>query len=98
MEQTAKRVLTLEKSYNVREGKLRKDDMPVHRFFQKRKGGPLDGKALDEEGFQRLLDSYYELHGWDPKTSIPKKSTLEELELNFVIEDFEKRGISLIDS
>jgi aldehyde:ferredoxin oxidoreductase len=66
--------------------------------MEKRTGGPLDGKSLDEEGLQKLFDKYYELHGWDPETSIPKKSTLEELNLKFVAEDLEKRGISLIDS
>ncbi|MCL5071425.1 MAG: hypothetical protein M1308_11095 [Actinobacteria bacterium] len=98
MEHIAKKVLNIEKAYNVREGKLRKDDMPVHRFMEKRKGGPLDGKALDEKEFQQLFDAYYKLHGWDPKTSIPKRDTLERFGLKFVANDLESRGILLLNS
>jgi aldehyde:ferredoxin oxidoreductase len=91
METVAKRVLTLEKAYNVREGKLREDDMPSHRFMEKRRGGPLDGKALDEKELQRLFDFYYEIHGWDPRTSVPKRKTLEELGLTYVADDLENK-------
>ncbi|MFC2144873.1 aldehyde ferredoxin oxidoreductase family protein [Actinomycetota bacterium] len=96
LENIVKKILTIEKSYNVREGKLKNDDMPVNRFMEKRIGGPLDGKSLNKKEFQLLFDTYYRLHGWDPQTSIPMKKTLEELDLKFIIEDFKKRGISLV--
>ncbi len=84
LETVTRRVINLEKAYNVREGKLREHDMPTPRFFKRRVGGPLDGKALDPEQLQKLFDHYYEIHGWDPKTSIPTRRTLEELGLQFV--------------
>jgi aldehyde:ferredoxin oxidoreductase len=41
----------------------------------------------------QLLDEYYRFKGWD-KDGIPTKATLEELDLGYVAEDFEKRRIT----
>jgi len=38
------------------------------------------------------LDSYYKLKGWNNQ-GIPTKESLHELGLDYVSEDFEKRGI-----
>jgi hypothetical protein len=40
----------------------------------------------------RMLDEYYELHGWDNQTSWPYKETLEELGLQGAIEELECRN------
>jgi aldehyde:ferredoxin oxidoreductase len=70
--------------------------MPSSRFLQKRKGGPLDGKALDLKELEKLFKYYYKIHGWDPETSIPKRSTLEELGLNYAADELEEEyGIQL---
>jgi aldehyde:ferredoxin oxidoreductase len=96
LETITKRVLNIEKLYNVREGKVREHDMPTPRFFKKRKGGPLDGKALDSRELDKLFDHYYDLHGWDPETSIPRRSTLEELGLKDTADELEtKYGLKL---
>lgn len=91
LETIARRVLNIEKAYNVREGKLRKHDMPTPRFFKERRGGPLDGKALDAKELEKLFNHYYEIHGWDPKTSIPRRRTLEELGLKYVADELENK-------
>jgi aldehyde:ferredoxin oxidoreductase len=39
-----------------------------------------------------LLDAYYEFKGWN-NDGVPTKETLDGLGLNFVSEDFAKRGI-----
>jgi aldehyde:ferredoxin oxidoreductase len=93
IEKVTQRVVTLERSYNVREGKFREHDMPSRRFLQKRVGGPLDGKALDEQELNKLFDAYYEIHGWNPKTAIPTKKTLEGFGLYDVAKDFGKSGL-----
>lgn len=96
LETITRRVLNIEKAYAVREGKRREHDMPTPRFLKPRRGGPLDGKALDPKELEKLFDHYYEIHGWDPKTSIPRRSTLEELGLKYVAEELEKKyGIQL---
>ncbi|UCB44642.1 MAG: aldehyde ferredoxin oxidoreductase family protein [Spirochaetota bacterium] len=91
LETITSRVLNIEKAYNVREGMLREHDMPSSRFLQKRKGGPLDGKALDPDELNRLFDHYYKIHGWDEETSIPKRATLEKLSLEYVADELEKQ-------
>jgi len=40
--------------------------------------GPSKGAFIDRNEFQKMLDEYYELHGWD-KDGFPKKETLERL-------------------
>jgi aldehyde:ferredoxin oxidoreductase len=73
---------TLVRAVNVKRGLRRKDERP-----------PEDHWAVrDEEFEQKLLDDYYEFKGWN-KDGVPKKETLEELDLGFVAEDFEKSGI-----
>jgi aldehyde:ferredoxin oxidoreductase len=39
-----------------------------------------------------MLDEYYGLHGWDLKSSWPTRKVLEKLDLDFVIEEFEKKN------
>ena len=76
------RIRTLVRAVNVRRGLRRKDERP-----------PEDHWAVrDEEMEQKLLDDYYEFKGWN-KEGIPIKKTLDELGLEFVSEDFVKRGI-----
>lgn len=92
METIARRVLNIEKAYNVREGMLREHDMPTTRLLRKRVGGPLDGRSIDPDELQRLFDHYYKIHGWDVTTSIPKRGILKELGLDYVADELEAAG------
>ena len=76
------RIRTLVRAVNVRRGLRRKDERPPEDHWVVR----------DEEMEQKLLDDYYEFKGWN-KEGIPIKKTLDELGLEFVSEDFVKRGI-----
>jgi aldehyde:ferredoxin oxidoreductase len=79
---TFERIRTLVRALNVRRGLRRKDERP-----------PEDHWAVrDEQSEQKLLDDYYEFKGWT-KDGIPTKNTLDKLGLNYVSEDFIKRGI-----
>jgi benzoyl-CoA reductase subunit BamB len=84
--QAAKRYRTLVRSVNIRRGMRRKDEKPPKNHWKKR------FPELEAE----LLDGYYEFKGWN-KEGIPTKKTLDELGLDYVIEDFVERGI-LTDS
>jgi len=54
--------------------------------------GQDDGVMLDREAFQTLLDSYYELSGWNPANGWPTRDKLEELGLADVAEGLEEAG------
>ncbi len=72
----------LVRAVNVKRGLRRKDERP-----------PEDHWAVrDEEYEQKLLDDYYEFKGWN-KDGVPTRETLKELDLDFVVDDFEKSGI-----
>ena len=47
---------------------------------------------IDEEKYNRMLDEYYDLHGWDRETSFPTRETLAQLDLGYVADDLEKIG------
>lgn len=85
------RIVNLERSYIVREGFRRKDDTIPRRMLEepvKDHNIPPVGKNLDI-----MLDDYYEVRGWDKATAIPKEETLRGLGLDYVAEDFQRRGI-----
>ena len=47
--------------------------------------GSKEETVLDKEEFNEMLDQYYRKRGWDPKTTKPDKSKLEELGLSFTV-------------
>ncbi|MCD6529679.1 aldehyde ferredoxin oxidoreductase family protein [Candidatus Bathyarchaeota archaeon] len=81
---TGERINTLCRAFNVREGITRKDDRLPPRFMEPLRGGPTDGQAITREEFERMLNDYYEICGWDVETGIPTNEKLRELGLTFV--------------
>jgi len=77
-----KRYRTLVRAVNIRRGMRRKDEKPPENHWKKR------FPELEEH----LLDGYYKLKGWN-KEGIPTKESLHELDLDYVSEDFVRRGI-----
>jgi aldehyde:ferredoxin oxidoreductase len=90
----ARRQLNLEKAFNLRHTSFgRKDDLPTPRdMCEPIPKGSLAGWKMDERQFNRMLDDYYDLHGWDRETSFPKRETLLALGLEDVARDLEKIG------
>ncbi len=87
------RIHNVEKAINVRVGMKRKDDSPPDRFFKEPiKSGPGKGDILERDKFEKMLDEYYELRGWDKRTGLPTRSTLEGLGLKEVADELEKYG------
>ena len=87
-------MINLEKAFNLRFTDFsRKDDLPHPReLYEPISTGPLTGWKIDEAKYNRMLDEYYELHGWDKETSFPKRETLVELGLEHVADDLERIG------
>ena len=94
LKRSAARQLNLEKGFNLRHTNFdRKDDLPTPRDRDEPiPSGSLKGWKLDMERFNRMLDEYYDLHGWDRETSFPRRKTLVDLGLEYVAEDLEKIG------
>ena len=88
----AMRQVALEKALNLRFTNFaRKDDLPTERDLKEPiKTGNLAGWIMDEEKYDRMLDEYYDLHGWDRETSYPTRQALMDLDLGYVADDLEK--------
>ena len=73
---------SLLRAINVRRGLRRADEKPPEDHWKKR------FPELEE----KLMDAYYKFKGWDNQ-GIPTKKSLQGLDLGYVAEDLEKRGI-----
>jgi len=78
----AKRYRNLVRAVNIRRGMRRKDEAPPANHWKKR------FPELEKE----LLDTYYEYKGWN-NDGIPTAAILKEQGLDYVAEDFIRRGI-----
>jgi len=90
----ATKQINLEKAFNLRFTDFdRKDDLPPPRELREPiASGPVKGWKIDEAKYNKMLDDYYDLHGWDRETSFPKRQTLVDLGLESVADDLEKIG------
>jgi aldehyde:ferredoxin oxidoreductase len=82
--EVADRAYTVERLFNIREGLTREHDWLVDRYFDEPTpvGLPIvRGKKIDREKFKKMIDEYYELHGWD-ENGVPRTETLEKLGLD----------------
>ncbi len=68
--------------FNLREGFSSKDDGLPGRLFEPLEGGALKGRRIDPQEFEKALETYYEMMGWD-ENGIPLDSKLEELDLGW---------------
>jgi benzoyl-CoA reductase subunit BamB len=82
LSEAVKRYRTLVRANNVRRGLRREDEKPPEDHWKKR--------FPDLE--KKLLDTYYKFKGWNEQ-GIPTRECLHDLGLDYVYEDFEKRGV-----
>ena len=92
IEKIGERVLTLERIFNIREGMLREEDtLPSRMLKEAIPDGPSKGFTITRSELEEMLKEYYELHGWDLVTGIPKRETLEALGIGHLWKDLEER-------
>jgi aldehyde:ferredoxin oxidoreductase len=72
----------LHRAFNNRRGMTRADEKPPEDHWRHRY------PELEEE----LLSTYYKYKGWN-QNGIPTRERLHELDLDYVADDLEKRGI-----
>lgn len=93
MREIGGRIYTLERAFIVREGITRNDDVLVGRFMDEPiHGGPNDGFAFDRKKWEKMLDEYYELNGWNKETGVPTRAKLEALRLNDEADELAQMG------
>jgi benzoyl-CoA reductase subunit BamB len=78
----ARRNRNLVRANNLRRGMKRADEKPPEDHWKRR----------FPELEKKLLDEYYKFKGWN-NDGVPTRETLHELGLDYVYEDFVKRGI-----
>jgi len=78
----------IERLFNLREGlqrdDLKKGDTLNHRYFDEpcTRGAPdVIGARIDRKKFKKMIDEYYEHHGWD-ENGVPTPETLKRLALD----------------
>jgi aldehyde:ferredoxin oxidoreductase len=92
--ETAARVTNVERAHNCRLGLTAADDTLPPRFTEDpMPEGPSKGKVYDI--LEPMKEAWYTVQGWDPKTGIPKRETLEALGLGDIADDLEKHGIKV---
>lgn len=85
IQKIGRRRLNMLRAFNSRESFTRENDtLPERLFDLPLTGGPSDGVALDRDEFNKALDLYYRLAGWDAESGNPTPDTLEELGLGWV--------------
>jgi aldehyde:ferredoxin oxidoreductase len=88
------KLVHLERCFDVREGIRRENDTLPRRFFtQKVDSGKYKGAVINEEKFERMKDFYYQKRGWEIKTGIPTRKTLERMGLDGIADEFDGLGI-----
>ncbi|SFK82535.1 aldehyde:ferredoxin oxidoreductase [Halogranum rubrum] len=80
-----RRIWTLVRLFNVREGFTRADDELPTAFRRPLTGGPAAGRRIDAAGFERLLDAYYAARGWGDD-GLPTPEVVERLGLADVVD------------
>ena len=85
-----RRMATLARAFNIRQGATAEDDTLSKRLLDPVKDGPNKGKALGPIVAEARRKYYQEL-GWNEETSYPLPETLKGLKLEFIIEDLYAR-------
>ncbi len=80
LQEVGERIYNLEKLYLIKQGLSRKDDRLPDRFYEPWTHGYQKGSCINREKFEKLLDEYYDEHGWDHQGR-PKEETLNRLQL-----------------
>jgi aldehyde:ferredoxin oxidoreductase len=90
-----RRIVTLEKCFNVRLGATRKDDtLPYRMMHDPTPDRPDVNDAVNtKEELDMMLDEYYALHGWDKETSRPTRKNLVMLGLEYVAEELDSMNL-----
>ncbi len=80
------RIINQLRVFNFLHGMKKEDERPSKRYASIPADGPATGKNIMEK-WDWMVENYYTLMGWDPKTGKPLAKTLERLGLEELIRD-----------
>ena len=84
------RVVNMMRLAALSRGFKKEDDFDVSpRLMEGPTEGPAAGAPSMGPHLKRLLEKYYDQMGWDPETGIPRKETIERLDLEDVVNRLE---------
>ncbi len=88
------RTHNIQKAFNtLHAGFGRQDDFPPYRMMMEpMAGGPYAGEILTKKDWDKALDEYYTLQGWDPVTGQQTEASLRSLGLSDVAEKLKRYG------
>ena len=76
------RIWNLQRMFIQREtGVLREGDIPPSVYFQPQPLEPLKGARIDPDEYDKALNEYYDIRGWN-REGYPSKETLARLKLD----------------
>lgn len=90
LDEAGERIFNLERAIEVRYGRTREDDERMIPFFEQPDS---NGVKMSRPRFLRLMDEYYRMRGWSPRTGIPSRAKLEDLGLKDVAKELEELGL-----
>lgn len=91
----AERAWNMSRMFNVMEGFTRQEDtLPSRLFKLSSKTGPSQNQIIDLSEFNRLLNQYYRVAGWDESSGIPRLEKLEDLGLGYLMNSESQQEIS----
>jgi aldehyde:ferredoxin oxidoreductase len=91
--EAGERAINMTRAFNAREGLTRNDDTLPKRLMEPLPDGAFAGKPFGPDILNSMLDNYYELRGWDKKTGLPTRATLDRLQLGYVADELRKRNL-----
>jgi len=80
----AERGVTMARSFNLREGLSRADDVLPKRIAKPHLSKSLNEKPIKPEVLQEAVNTFYGMMGWDMETGIPTDAKLKELDIDWV--------------
>jgi aldehyde:ferredoxin oxidoreductase len=91
LDRAGERIRNLDRALHIRNhGRSRAVDETAEWVFEYPE--KTDGSKLDRELFDRILDAYYAIRGWDGRSGRPTRARLEELGLGDVADELERIG------
>ncbi|MCJ7713726.1 aldehyde ferredoxin oxidoreductase C-terminal domain-containing protein, partial [Candidatus Bathyarchaeota archaeon] len=92
LKKSGERINTVARLINIREGMGRKDDTLPWKVLNLPipDDGPVKGAYVTQDELNLLLDDYYQSRGWN-SDGIPKKTKLEELNMNALLNIVEEK-------